>query len=258
MNIVQLVRRMLPRPVERWIRLRMWRYLWPRWTLRSGIPVEITSPADWEVYNEVFADGEYDPAIDAALADAPSSRPMVVLDLGANLGFFSLRVLDRIHTIGGAKRQVSLTLVEGSPQVLSEAISRAAYATLQQSGARLIPGLAGKGSGVATIYQSDNHVNNSIQHARGKAGTQVPYVNLETLYADVPQIDLLKCDIQGSEEALLESQPALFAKTRRAVLELHHSVCDTKKCRQLLERVGLPNQVVLRENEWVVVVHCWR
>ena len=62
-------------------------------TLPSGVRVEIGSPSDWFVYNEVFVDGEYDAVLDALIA-SPAPSP-IVLDLGANVGLFTLRLMDR-------------------------------------------------------------------------------------------------------------------------------------------------------------------
>jgi len=67
------------------------------------------------MYTEVFRKGEYDSAIDRALTLADRDRCLVV-DLGANVGFFTLRVIDRARS-ESRPCDVSVLAVEGSPLV---------------------------------------------------------------------------------------------------------------------------------------------
>src|SRR3984885_479215 len=64
-------------------------------TLDSGLTVKVASKGEWWIYNDIFVNGEYDVPIQAAL-DTSSARPFVVLDLGANVGYFAFRVIDLI------------------------------------------------------------------------------------------------------------------------------------------------------------------
>ena len=89
------------------------------WNLRSGLAVEIRDLADWIVYCDIFVDGEYDTAIDHCLASASAHRPLQILDLGANVGFFTMRFVDRMLR-SDPQRPYQATLVEGSPRVAAE------------------------------------------------------------------------------------------------------------------------------------------
>ena len=60
----------------------------------------VDSPDEWVVYDEVFQQGEYDGPITDALASF-SKGPGCIVDLGANVGFFPLRVLDRWRVLHG-------------------------------------------------------------------------------------------------------------------------------------------------------------
>jgi hypothetical protein len=62
--------------------------------------VKVASKGEWWVYNDIFVDGEYDMPIHTALEDRSPVRPFIVLDLGANVGYFALRVLDLIGSQG--------------------------------------------------------------------------------------------------------------------------------------------------------------
>src|SRR5687768_8092510 len=60
--------------------------------LTTGVRVKVKSWADWIIYTSIFADNEYDAAILAAIGQKPEGTRLNVLDIGANVGFFALRV----------------------------------------------------------------------------------------------------------------------------------------------------------------------
>jgi len=251
------MRHLLPASVRWKIRLAAWRRLNLCWALPSGVTLEIASPADWEVYNELFVDGEYDRAILRALETGNhENRPITVLDLGSNLGFFCLRVLHLAHNHGIGGQAPAFTMVEGSQRVIDELRRRKAYELLSNH-ARIVHGVVGDKTGSATFYESDMHLFNSIVDKRGSAST-VPYVDLERHLAGGERLDLLKCDIQGAEERFLENYPALLRKASVAIFELHHFLCDTAHCMRLLEAADFHNIVTIRQNQAVSVVCCER
>lgn len=76
----------------------LWRRLSPSWTLPTGIRIDITCDAEWIIYNDIFVDREYEPAF-AAMEEYLAARPgnAMVLDLGANVGFFTAATIDFIR-----------------------------------------------------------------------------------------------------------------------------------------------------------------
>jgi FkbM family methyltransferase len=252
--------KVLQASVQANIRQYLWRTLNLRHKLASGILLEINSPADWEVYNEIFVEGEYDRAIIGAIEQS-SAQGINILDVGANMGFFSLRILDLAHRTDRAGLPLNVWMVEGSPRVLAELKNRQAFQTLLSRGAHLIEGLAGKKHGSAVLQESDHHSYNTIMESGGGAGYKsvpVQFVDLEPLFDRVPSIDLLKCDIQGAEEFFLESNPGILAKCRATVIELHHWLCDTERCVRLLRKAGFMRINDLRRNSRIAVVLCER
>jgi len=248
--------RLLPISVRRTIRLRAWRRLNLRWTLASGIIIEITCPADWEIYNEIFVEGEYDSAVVQALKMA-GPKPLTVLDLGCNFGFFCFRVLHLANVLGVSLHDAEFTMVDGSQRVLDELRQRESYQVLTKHNANIIHGLLGSRTGSAMIYESDFHAYNSIIDRRG-TGSVAPFVDLEQRFADCNRIDLMKCDIQGAEQQFLGNHPLLLRKTSIAVLELHHFLCNTTQCIRILTESGFSKITTLRHNEAVSVVQCER
>lgn len=231
------------------LRQAFWKRIHPEWTLRSGVRVRVENDAEWVIYNDLFVDGEYDPAIRMAI---DGGKTLNVLDLGANVGFFILRLTDLLRR-AGEDQPFRVTAVEGSGRLCRELESR-----LRENGladrVRVVQGLAGRREGMGRLKESVFHGENAV----GEDGTAVPYADLEALLEPGAPIDLLKCDIEGSEQVFLDQYAALLGRVRVAVLELHHDRCDAERCKALLAAAGLRQGRVLKSSATASVYHCWR
>jgi FkbM family methyltransferase len=203
-------------------------------TLRSGLTVQVSSKGEWWIYNDIFVDGEYDLAIRTALKNILPEQPFVVLDLGANVGYFAFRVFD---LLAGQQASLDITMVEGSPKTFAELKKRMSSERQQRGRETLICGLVGEPKGSAFIRESAIHVKSMVVN-KAALGTEVDFVDLNSAMADKPEIDLLKCDIEGSELLFIQNYPALLRKVKHAVFELHHDQCDTKECIKRLDDLG--------------------
>lgn len=209
--------------------------------LESGLVVPIRSFADWCTFNEVFVRGEYDLAIEKALADATSDQ-IDVLDCGANTGFFSLRLIDRFLSLGRAQR-LRLCLVEAQPSLVETLEHRFRAISHDNVSVTIRGGLVGHRSGFATLQlgREDNssYVGESptgSAQTRGKI-SQLSYVDLETL-VDGGSLNLLKVDIEGSEFQLINSYPSLLRRTRVLAVEFHAAFGDIAGSVQRLGELG--------------------
>ena len=247
----RIARKLRLTQVRPWLRDRAIERAGLDWRLKSGLSIEIRNFADWVVYSDIFCDNEYDLAIDRALAGAPAHRKLEILDLGANVGFFAFRCADRIlHA--RPQQPYRMTMVEGSPGVGKELARRVAANELLAPHARVCLGLVGQREGRGTISELGFHAMSSVVHGGGRSH-ECPYVDVEKLMDDAAEIDLVKCDIEGSEEAFIESYGALLGKARMVVIELHHELCDVPRCRTLLREAGLTAHEVTRTGENISV-----
>jgi FkbM family methyltransferase len=213
-------------------------------TLPSGLCVSITSPSDWYVYNEIFVDGEYDEPIDAFVRNSPAGS--WALDIGANAGFFTLRLVDAWLRRRGAGEPLKVVCIEGAP-----ATFRVLSRNLAQPALRAVcaphHGLAGRRSGTASISRSaDSGLNSIVDRSASLRRTRVPFVDLTTLVPADTRIRLVKIDIEGAEQLLLDSYRDLLARTDGVVIELHHMLCDTGRCRTSLAEAGLDRNTLLK------------
>lgn len=209
--------------------------------------VELASRGDWVLYNDIFVEGEYDEPILEALARTPPAQPLAVLDLGANVGFFALRVLDLARRSAAPGRPLRITCVEGHPGCAEELGRRLHGTNALAAEVATHLGLVGEREGRARISDRAFHPMRSIV-ADGDRGVRVDYVDLERLLPGDPPIALLKCDIEGSELRFLRSYPALLGRVQSAVFELHPGLCDVAECGRLLERAGLEQRALLRRS----------
>lgn len=248
---------LVPQRLKRTLRKFVWMRLNPSWTLPSGILIRVLSYTDWMIYNDIFVDGEYDEAINHVLsASRDDTRGACILDLGGNVGFFTLRLADLF--LRGGQQNFNVIVVEGSPSTSTELCERLQWnEALLGRRVTVVNGLAGHRTGTGRIAEGESHGENTL-FSTARAKTSVPFVDLDHLVVAWERIDLLKCDIEGTEEMFLRNYPDLLRKTSRAVFEFHHDKCDIELCHRLLAEAGLKSSVMVREFGRCSVEFFWR
>jgi FkbM family methyltransferase len=228
------------------VRRLFWRLPNLRRKLSSGLDLVVESPSDWTIYNDIFADGEYDQVLQIALQAAPPDRPLRVLDLGSNVGYFVLRLADR--ALQAPATEFEIVAVEASPTIVDTLRRRLTQPALTDR-VRIAHGLVGaRRRGQGQLFESALHFEHSSLPRPDARKVAVDYVDLLEQTRDWPEIDLLKCDIEGAEVDFAEGYAAdLLPRVRRAVVELHHDRCDTGRCLALFAAAGLVEETILRE-----------
>lgn len=205
-------------------------------TLESGVRLTVDDHPDWAVLTEIFLDGGYDRPIMDALASAEADQPLRVLDLGANSGLFTLRVihLARLHAPG---RAVEVLAVEPGTKPARKFEDRVLGDNDLGASVTLLRGLVGKRAGQAAFSQYPATTTNNVFDDTLTASS-LPYLDLEA-HLDGSPLDLVKCDIEGSEADFLASYPDLLNRTRHLIIELHQAFVDYDACDALTEAAGL-------------------
>lgn len=224
-----------------------WRRLRPGWTLRSGVKAEIKSYAEWVVYNDIFVDGEYDIAIEDVLNSSSTDEEITIVDLGANVGFFLMRILDLMNRPPSRNRKLKAYLVEASPDLCSELKRRIQIQEISVGHTEILNALVGRKSGVATYRESSFHIANAVANHQLKTGN-CAYFDLDPLFAGLDRVDLVKCDIEGSEEPFLECYSNILPKIQRVIVEFHKELCDVTRSRNLLEAAGFNLHSKIKDN----------
>jgi FkbM family methyltransferase len=240
-SVKNVVKKYVPLEIQRSISNSLWDVLQLNWKLNSGLSVDIKSKSDWWMFNEIFVNNEYDSAIKLALKSASSNRTLTILDLGANVGLFTMRVVDLLLANENSQIPFVITAVEGSPTIYADLQSRIIREPILKDKVRLIHGLVGECQGSAKLYEAAFSARNSIFTNSSVHGVEVPYIDLNSLYSQDSEIDLLKCDIEGSELIFLENYKNLLPKVKVAILEMHHTLCNTARCIQIMKEAGFIN-----------------
>jgi len=215
--------------------------------LPSGLHVPVASHGEWIIFQDIFVGAEYDDAIAAGLASVHRGETLTVLDLGANVGFFTFR-LASAALLAHPSRGFRVVAVEASPFTHAELVRRLEAEPKLRDRVTAVNGLAGTRSGQAVLYESAFRGMSSMTHVPFTRPVPVDYVDLERLLPKGP-IHLLKCDIEGAEEATFATYPALLRRVRNLVVELHPELCDVPHCRALLTEAGLKQIQVQRETK---------
>jgi FkbM family methyltransferase len=254
------LKKVLPIRLQRLLYISLWnplrRSLWKRmdltWTLKSGLAISVENHADWTIYNEIFVSGEYDEAIHTA-EQLRNTSEFKVLDLGANVGFFALRVAEVYLEKGGAGATLTIMCVEGSPRTCQELNTRLRRNSKLLPNFEIVSGLVGgRKQGQAYFSDEFTHYGNSIRDARSNSAS-VQYIDIEEHLCPDEIIDLLKCDIEGAEFDFVEVYEELLKRTRVLVIEIHRYGKDVSALRNCLVKHGLLSRKVLRNEDLFTV-----
>lgn len=207
-------------------------------SLSSGLEVQIGDYYDWFVFFEIFAAQCYAPGVKVALSLRnywSEQFPFRVVDLGANVGYFTLYIADQLIN---KKIPFDITCVEGSPRNAQELRLRFHQQPTNQFAGKVsvYNGLVGNcRTGDAPIQLNENHALNHIVKLDQMHDGFVPYLNLDT-FVSPERIDLLKIDIEGSEEAFLQEYPDLVKRSTVVILETHETACNVGVCHEILSQ----------------------
>lgn len=202
------------------------------WKMKSGLLQEIRTYGEWLLFSDITMRGEYQAARDWLLQQ-PREKELTIVDLGANVGFTSFYLMDGLLQKGFRFKNLLVEAHLGNFGDLSRRLE-ANKKVLGQNIAVPICGLVGKRYGKAhlrtdglnTIYRAFENKPDGVSH-------EVSYVDLEDYLDDSP-VDLIKCDIEGSEVDFVKNYRPLLNRTRFLVLELHSSVPGVKEIPETL------------------------
>jgi len=203
--------------------------------------------ADWSERQTYFL-GRYHDLAAQLLIDACVRPGERVLDVGANIGMLTLHAAARLGPEG------VVDAFEPNP-VCSQRIQNA-IAQNHIDNVRLHPFGLGDSAGSFTLSILDNHsgmgtlaaVNGGSAHAVTSTVAVQVKVGDEILPADDRKLSLVKVDVEGFEVKVLETIPALLARTNTVVVEWHKWITPRDPVDDVLGRAGLRFVKVVTED----------
>ncbi|SCB62341.1 methyltransferase, FkbM family [Rhizobium aethiopicum] len=170
---------------------------------------------------EVLHEREYE-FLDADLLSADSPR---VLDVGAHIGTFAAWAL-RVNP------HANILSVEADIHTFAVATKNASS---RHANWRVINFAASSADGKRLRFSTAGP---SMSHRVSSEGDlEVQTITLQTLMdtiGNLTEVDILKIDIEGSEEDFLCANPELLASVKCLVIELHPGICDTERVRKAI------------------------
>ena len=227
MNVTQLSRRFVPRTVRNWLRRpgRTARYVAQQVAYYLGYAPSLTIDAQWQLRCHPISRDHFDVfSTDASQVAELSGfvshcRPgMVLLDVGAHYGFFSLAAL---HYGGPDARVVAVEASDKAARVLR--INLALSGVLQR--AVIVEAAAGGSDGRLAVLTTGPAAGDYVA-VPAEPRPDVRYVPMKSLNSIVNQAGVLpthvKIDVEGFEEEVLRGGEEVLARAKPILfLELH-------------------------------------
>ncbi len=187
--------------------------------LRNGITLTYRlNRGDMQSVREVWYDHVYRLPFESSVE--------TVVDLGANIGLSSVYF---------AKHYAATTIVAVEPDPANVRLLRR---NLGQNGiaASVVEAAIGPTDG---MLRFSNHVDSNLGRASSE-GDEVPMVSMETLCArhELTRIDVLKMDIEGGEQQLLDGPIQWLSHVKSVMAEFHPDRVDYPGCVARIEGAG--------------------
>lgn len=180
-------------------------------------------PRDWFTLQEIILDDEYQ---HLNLIQRHDANIRVILDLGANIGLFSLACL-RIWP------NASVHAVEPVPDTFDQLERNRTKNPSSDWNTHRLAVCDRKGS---IPFETHQLSTGNRMTASEAADTLLPATTLGDLLKEIgnPVIDLAKIDIEGAEEAALCCSPQSLQAIRHLIIELHPDACNTDRVIEVL------------------------
>jgi len=203
----------------------------------KGLVARAFPHSDLHVVRQVLLEQEYAAAVRFIKEQGLMNEQLHIIDAGANVGYTAAYFIESFS-------EVSLLAIEPDPANFALLKRNVEAAALKPHTVIAIrAALLGK-PGIPV--QIDRHTGDkkdwSFTVSASAGGADIASVSVSSLMheADWKQIDVLKIDIEGSEEAVFHEQADLsfLAHTRLIMVEIHDHMANRVRIKQLLTDHG--------------------
>jgi len=204
-----------------------------------GTKLRINSFMDHLVYKEIFTDKIYDKYIFHALEKcADNNEPKKIFDFGANLGFFSIRCCEIWNQLG-SKTRLNIVLFEPSENCIYRIKPNLKRLASQNFSFEIHNCLVGKKNGWDWFIEDRDHhigqcVSKRIESKGHRYSRKVNYTDL-TKDLENSNIELIKCDIEGSEIEFFKNYSVSLRNVNSIIIETHGYEAKDYVCNKMKE-----------------------
>lgn len=220
------------------------RFILSRWPIQRSLPggtrYQCASTTDLATAIELFAHGVYPMSL------VTPSSDMQVVDVGCNVGYFSLLVADHFRHL-----QPSFTLIDANLRVLNQACW---HLNLNGLTAKPIHAIAGSQSNTFWVNNLNSTTSasfilesNPSWHNRLLTPVKVKPVAVSGLIGG--EVGLMKIDIEGDELSFLSKESDLLCRTAQLFIEWHTYACSFAQINSLLNDYGMSHCRILEQSD---------
>lgn len=177
-------------------------------------------PGDLHIGRPIVAGSEHEPHVAAVLRER-LRRGDVVLDVGANIGNFTMLAASRVGSEGGV---IAVEPIARNRQLIARAARANGYKQVE-----IIAGAASDRSGMIDLRTHPDTSNSATLAAAGEClreergqSIPVPTFVLDECLADLARLDLVKIDIAGMEPLALRGFEHSLSRFRPIVFSEFH------------------------------------
>lgn len=202
--------------------------------LRSGLTVYLDNKPDWSIIGEIFINQTYAPAFQKVKWPPGKAR---IVDLGSNVGYFTLWAADQLISRGQDFRIECVDASRRNCQTFAKRLSEQVQITSVRCEISLRHAAVGQRFGEVEFFEDNTgfHAKDCIiPHEDGTSVGLVPYADLDVVIAPGP-IHLLKVDIESAEEEFVKNYSNSFLRrVQVCVMEVHDAFVNVEEiCKEM-------------------------
>jgi FkbM family methyltransferase len=204
-----------------------------------GTKLNISSFMDHLVFKEIFTDKIYDEFILHALEkNSNDNEPKRIFDLGANLGFFTVRCCEIWNQLG-TNANLYFVIYEPSENCVGRLKENLKGFDPKTFSFDIRNKLVGKKNGWDWFIEDKDHhlgqcVSPKIEKKGHRYSRKIGYHDMSQ-DLELSKIDLLKCDIEGSEVEFLKNFSSSLNGVHSMIIETHGQKAKDYVCKKMQE-----------------------
>lgn len=204
-----------------------------------GTRLKIASFMDHLVFKEIFTDKIYDEFIIRALKKGSNeNEPRRVFDIGANLGFFTVRCCEIWNQLG-TNADLDFVIYEPSENCIGRLKENLKAFDQKNFSFDIRNKLVGKKNGWGWFLEDKDHhlgqcVSPKIEKKGHRYSRKIGYHDMSQ-DLELSKIDLLKCDIEGSEVEFLTNFSSSLNGVHSIIIETHGQKAKDYVCKKMKE-----------------------